>query len=174
MTVFGAVDVVVGVPVTVTVLVLVLVVAGGTTAVVVVTVVTLVVVAVDEVVDDVVVVEDAAAMTPHANRLPVSSAEGSPKVLGSEEMTSEVPELFLRSAAVKPLVVVTSFAEPSGRTCKAVSRPLAGYPVWPDAWYTPPADSKALGSQLPTEWTASPWNPGVSTELGPASTVTVA
>ncbi|OBS00248.1 hypothetical protein A9W98_26105 [Mycobacterium gordonae] len=130
VTVLGAVDVVVGVPVTVTVLVLVLVlvVAGGTTAVVVVIVVTLVV-AVDDVVEDVVdevVVADAAAMTPHANRLPVSSAELSPKVPGSEEMTSEVPELFRRSAAVNPLVVVTSFAEPSGRTCKAVSWPLAG------------------------------------------------
>lgn len=123
----GAVDVVVGVLLTVTVLVLVLVlvlVTGGGTATVVVTVLTLVVV-VDEVVDDV-VVADAAAMTPHATRLPVSSAELSPKLPGSAEMTSEVPELFLRSAAVNPLVVVTSFAEPSGRTCKAVNWPLAG------------------------------------------------
>ncbi len=125
VTVLGAVDVVVGVPVTVTVLVLVLVLAGGgATAVVVVIVVTLVV-EVDEVVDEV-VVADAAAMTPHATRLPDSSAELSPKVPGSEEMTRDVPELFLRSAAVNALVVVTSFAEPSGRTCNAVSWPLAG------------------------------------------------
>ncbi len=127
VTVLGAVDVVVGVSVTVTVLVLVLVLvlAGGTTAVVVVTVVTVEVVVVGEVVDEA-VVADAAAMTPHATRLPVSSAEPSPKVPGSAEMTSDVPELLRKSAAVKPLVVVTSFAEPSGRTCNAVSWPLAG------------------------------------------------
>ena len=41
-------------------------------------------------------------------------------------MTSAVPELFLRSAAVNALVVVTSFADPAGRTCRAVSSPLAG------------------------------------------------
>lgn len=127
----GAVDVVVGVLLlTVTVLVLVLVTGGGT-ATVVVTVLTLVVV--DEVVDDVVDVADAAAMTPHATRLPASSPEFSPNVPGSAEMTSEVPELFLRSAEVNPVVVVTSFADPSGRTCRAVSWPLAGNPVWPDA-----------------------------------------
>ncbi|OBI87861.1 hypothetical protein A5661_07250 [Mycobacterium asiaticum] len=118
----------VGVPVTVTVLVLV-VSDGGGTATVVVTVLTLVDVETEEVVDEVVeevVVADAAAMTPHATRLPVSSVEASPRLPASEVTTREVPELFLRSAAVKPLVVVTSFAEPSGRTCKAVNWPLAG------------------------------------------------
>ncbi len=41
-------------------------------------------------------------------------------------MMSAVPELFLRSAAVNELVVVTSFADPSGRTSKEVRSPLAG------------------------------------------------
>jgi hypothetical protein len=129
--VFVGVDVTVGLLVTVTVLVLVLVlVDGGGTAVVVVIVVTLVVVEVEGV-----VVADAAAITPHANRLP-ESAVGLllPKLVGFWWMTSAVPELFRRSAAVNELVVVTSFAEPSGRTCNAVRSPLAGYPVWPGAW----------------------------------------
>ena len=38
-----------------------------------------------------------------------------------------------RVLAVNPLGVVTSFADPSARTCTAVSWPLAGNPVWPDA-----------------------------------------
>jgi len=133
VTVLGAVDVVVGallLGVTVLVIVLVLVTGGGTTTVVV-TVLTLVVV--DEVVDDVVDVADAAAMTPHATRFPASSVAPSPRLPGSAVITRDVPELFLRSAAVNPLVVVTSFADPSGRTCRAVSWPLAGNPVWPDA-----------------------------------------
>jgi hypothetical protein len=114
------VDVTVGVLVTVTVLVLVLV-DGGGTAVVVVIVVTLVVVAVDGV-----VVADAAAITPQANRLPESVVGLVPSSVGSWWITSAVPELFLRSAAVNELVVVTSFAEPSGRTCNDGRSPLAG------------------------------------------------
>ena len=111
-------DVVVGVVVTVTVLVLVLVVAGGTT-VVVVLVVALVV--------DVVVVADDGAITPHASRLPDSPGGAVALRLSAVWwMTSAVPELFLRSAEVNPLLVVTSFAEPSERTCKAVRSPLAG------------------------------------------------
>ncbi len=113
------VDVVVGVPVTVTVLVLVLVDAGGTTVVVVVLVVTLVV--------DEVVVADDAAITPQASRLPDSPVGAVvPRLSAVWWMISEVPELFLRSAEVNALLVVTSFAEPSERTCKAVRSPLAG------------------------------------------------
>jgi hypothetical protein len=111
---------VVGPLVTVTVLVLVLVV-GGATAVVVVIVVTLVVSVVDEV-----VVADAAAITPHASRLPESPAGAPPRLSALWRTTSEVPELLLRSAALNELVVVTSFAEPSERTCNAVRSPLAG------------------------------------------------
>ena len=111
------VDVMVGVLVTVTVLVLVLVDAGGTT-VVVVLVVTLVV---DEVVDD------DAAITPQARRLPDSLVGAVvPRLSAVWWMISAVPELFLRSAEVNALLVVTSFAEPSERTCKAVRSPLAG------------------------------------------------
>lgn len=110
-------DVVVGVLVTVTVLVLVLVVAGGTTVVV----VLVVTVVVDEV-----VAEDA-AITPQANRLPESAVEAVlPRLSAVWWMISAVPELFLRSAEVNALLVVTSFAEPSERTCKAVRSPLAG------------------------------------------------
>jgi hypothetical protein len=111
--VVGANDVV-GPLVTVTVLVLVLVlVDGGGTAVVVVIVVT------------VVVVVAAAAMTPQASRLP-GSAVALPKLSAFWWMISAVPEPFLRSAAVNKFVVVTSFAEPSERTCNAVRSPLAG------------------------------------------------
>ncbi len=110
----------VGVLVTVTVLVLVLV-DGGGTAVVVVTVVTLVVSLVDEV-----VVAVAAAITPQAMRLLDSPVGALPRLSASWWMTSAVPELFLRSAAVNELVVVTSFADPSERTCSAVKSPLAG------------------------------------------------
>jgi hypothetical protein len=110
----------VGVLVTVTVLVLVLV-DGGGTATVVVTVLTEVVAVVDEV-----VVAAAAAITPQASRLPVSPVGLAPKLLTSWWMTSAVPEVFLRSAAVNELLVVTSFAEPSERTCNAVRSPLAG------------------------------------------------
>ena len=114
-------DVYVGVLVTVTVLVLV---DGGGTAVVVVIVVTLVVVSVDEVV----VAEDA-AITPQATRLPDSPVALPLKLSAVWWMTSAVPELFRRSEAVNRLVVVTSFAEPSLRTCNAVRSPLAGKPV---------------------------------------------
>lgn len=117
------VDVVVGVLVTVTVLVLVLV-DGGGTAVVVVIVVTVVVLVVDEV-----VVAAAAAITPQATRLLDSVLVALPRLSTSWWIISAVPELFRRSAVVNPLVVVTSFAEPSGRTCNAVKSPLAGYPV---------------------------------------------
>ena len=110
-------DVTVGVLVTVTVLVLVLVDAGGTT-VVVVLVVTLVV--------DEVVVADDAAITPHASRLPDSPVGAVvPRLSAVWWMISAVPELFLRSAEVNALLVVTSFAEPSERTCSAVRSPLA-------------------------------------------------
>jgi hypothetical protein len=102
--------------VTVTVLV-----SGGGTATVVVTVLTLVVVVVLEMV----VVAAAEAITPQAIRLPDSPL--SPlKFPGFWWTTSAVPELFRRSAAVNALVVVTSFAEPSGRTCNEVRSPLAG------------------------------------------------
>jgi hypothetical protein len=114
------VDVTVGEPVTVTVLVLVLVDGAGTTAVVVI-VVTLVVVAVDEV-----VVESVAAITQQASRSP-DSPVGVLLTLSAIRWTiSALPEPFLRSAAVNELVVVTSSAEPSGRTCNAVRSPLAG------------------------------------------------
>lgn len=139
----------------VTVTVLVLVDGGGTTAVVV-TVVTLLVVVVDDVVvDDVVAEPEAAVITPQAIRLlsPVDPAVRSSAVWWT---TSEEPELFRRSAAVTKFVVVTSFAEPSDRTCKAVRSPLAGKPVWSGAWYTLPADSKSDGSHLPTAWIISP------------------
>lgn len=106
--------------VTVTVLVLVLVDGGGTT-VVVVLVVTLVVSVVDEV-----VVAAAAAITPQASRLLESPVEVLVRLSGVWWMISAVPEPFLRSAAVNKLLVVTSFAEPSVRTCKAVRSPLAG------------------------------------------------
>jgi hypothetical protein len=112
--------VVLGALVTVTVLVLVLV-DGGGTAVVVVIVVTLVVVVVDEV-----VVAAGAAITPQATRLLELPVGLLPRLSGSWWMTSAVPELFLRSAAVNELEVVTSFAEPSERTCNAVRSPLAG------------------------------------------------
>ena len=49
-------------------------------------------------------------------------------------MISAVPKLFLRSASVNELVVVTSFAEPSERTSNEVRSPLAGWQVWPGAW----------------------------------------
>lgn len=111
-------DVVVGVLVTVTVLVLVLVVAGGTTAVV--------VLVVTVVVGEVVVADDA-AITPQARRLPDSPVGAVALRLSAVWwITSAVPELFLRSAEVNPLLVVTSFADPSERTCKAVRSPLAG------------------------------------------------
>lgn len=41
-------------------------------------------------------------------------------------MISAVPELFFRSAAENELVVVTSLADPSGRTSNDVRSPLAG------------------------------------------------
>ena len=113
------VDVVVGELVTVIVLVLVLVLGGGTSTVVV-TVETLVVV-VDEV-----VVADPAAMTPHATRLVEFPAGLLLKLSAFWWMISALPKLFRKSAAVNRLVVVTSFAEPSGRTCRAVRSPLAG------------------------------------------------
>jgi hypothetical protein len=113
--------VVFGTPVTVTVLVLVLV-DGGGTATVVVTVLMLVVVVV--VVDD--DVAAAAAITPQATRLLDSLVGLLPKLSAVWWTTSAVPALFLRSAAVNKLVVVTSFAEPSDRTCNAVRSPLAG------------------------------------------------
>jgi hypothetical protein len=114
------VDVVVGVLVTVTVLVLVLVDAGGTTVVVVlVLVVTLVV---DDVVE-----ADGAAITPQASRLPDSPVGAVvPRLSAVWWIISAVPEVFLRSAEVNALLVVTSLAEPSERTCKAVRSPLAG------------------------------------------------
>ena len=116
------VDVYIGVLVTVTVLVLV---DGGGTAVVVVIVVTLVVVdSVDEV-----VVAEAAASTLQATRLPDSPVALPLKLSAVWWMTSAVPELFRRSEAVNRFVVVTSFAEPSLRTCSAVRSPLAGKPV---------------------------------------------
>jgi hypothetical protein len=111
--------VVFGTPVTVTVLVLVLV-DGGGTATVVVTVLMLVVVVVDE------DVGADAAITPQANRLLDSLVGLLPKLSAVWWMTNAVPELFLRSAAVNKLVVVTSLAEPSERTCSAVRSPLAG------------------------------------------------
>ena len=116
------VDVVVGelVTVIVLVLVLVLVLLGGGTSTVVVTVETLVVV-VDEV-----VVADPAAMTPHATRLAEFPAGLLLKLSAFWWMISALPKLFRKSAAVNRLVVVTSFAEPSGRTCSAVRSPLAG------------------------------------------------
>ena len=117
VTVVVGVGVTVGTLVTVTVLVLV---NGGGTAVVVVIVVTVVVALVDD------VVVAAAAITPQATRLPESPVGLLPKLSGFWWMTSAVPELFLRSAAVNELVVVTSFAAPSGRTCNAVRSPLAG------------------------------------------------
>ena len=120
MVLVGVDDVTVGEPVTVTVLVLVLVDGGGTTAVVVI-VVTLVVVVVDEV-----VVEAVAAITPQASRLPASPVGVLLKLSALRWMISALPEPFLRSAAVNELVVVTSFAEPSERTCSAVRSPLAG------------------------------------------------
>lgn len=92
---------------------------GGGTATVVVIVLTLVVVVVVEVVV-------AAAITPQATRLPESLVGVVPKLSGFWWMTSAVPELFLKSATVNKLVVVTSFAEPSERTCNAVRSPLAG------------------------------------------------
>jgi hypothetical protein len=121
MVLVGVDDVTVGtLLVTVTVLVLVLA-DGGGTAVVVVIVVTLVVVAVDGV-----VVEAGAAITPQASRLP-DSPVGVLLTLSAFRWTiSTLPEPFLRSAAVNELVVVTSFAEPSARTCNAVRSPLAG------------------------------------------------
>ncbi len=112
---------VVGVLVTVTVLVLVLV-AGGGTATVVVTVLRLVVV-VDE------LVAAAAVITPQATRLPDSPVGLVDKLSANWWTTSAVPELLLKSAAVSKLVVVTSLAEPSLRTCNAVRSPLAGKPV---------------------------------------------
>jgi hypothetical protein len=116
VTVVVGVDVTVGVLVTVTVLVLV---DGGGTAVV--TVVTLVVVVVDEV-----VVEAAAAITPQATRLPDSPVALPPRLSAVWLMTSAVPEPLRKFAAVNKLDVVTSFAEPSERTCNAVRSPLAG------------------------------------------------
>lgn len=116
MTVVVGVDVTAGVLVTVIVLVLVLV-DGGGTATVVVLVVTLVV---DE------VVADAAAITPQAMRLLGSAVGPAPKLSALWCRINELPELFLRSAAVNELLVVTSFAEPSERTCSAVRSPLAG------------------------------------------------
>jgi hypothetical protein len=119
VTVVVGVDVAVGVPVTVTVLVLVLV-DGGGTATVVVLVVTLVVgVVVVEVADD-------AAITPQASRLPESAAGVLARLFAFWCRISALPELVLRSAAVNALLVVTSFAEPSERTCSAVRSPLAG------------------------------------------------
>jgi hypothetical protein len=112
------VDVVVGVLVTVTVLVLVLVDGGGTAVV---TVVTVVVADVDEV-----VVAADAAITPQASRLLEAPVDVLPRLSAAWVITSAVPKLFLRSAAVNELVVVTSFAAPSGRTCNAVRSPLAG------------------------------------------------
>ena len=101
--------------VTVTVLVL-----GGGTATVVVTVLMLVV-AVGEA-----VVVAAAAITPQASRLPKSLVGLLLTLSAFWWMTSAVPEPFLKSAAVSKLVAVTSFAEPSERTCNAVRSPLAG------------------------------------------------
>ena len=118
VTVVVGVEVTLGVVVTVTVLVLVLVVGGGA-SVVVVTVVTVVVAVADDV-----VAAGAAAITPQATRLPESPVLV--KLPGSWWMTSALPKLFLRSAAVNAVVVVTSFAAPSGRTCSEVRSPLAG------------------------------------------------
>jgi hypothetical protein len=111
------VDVVVGVLVTVTVLVLVLVDGGGTT--------TVLVLVLTLVVDDV-VVADAAASTPQAIRLFDSAVGPLPRLSTVWCRISALPELFFRSAAVNELLVVTSFAEPSERTCNAVRSPLAG------------------------------------------------
>ena len=91
------------------------------TAVVVVIVVTLVVVVVDEV-----VVAAGAAITPQATRLPESPVGLGLKLSAFWWTISAVPALFLRSAAVNELVVVTSFAEPSERTSRDVRSPLAG------------------------------------------------
>jgi hypothetical protein len=113
----------------VTVTVLVLTDGGGTTAVVV-TVETLLVV----VVDDVVVEPDAAAITPQATRLFDPPVGALAKLSAVWWTISEAPELFRRSPAVIRLVVVTSFAEPSERTCSAVRSPLAGKPLWSGAW----------------------------------------
>jgi hypothetical protein len=73
------------------------------------------------------VVDEDAAITPQANRLP-DSAVGAvlPRLSAVWWMISAVPELFLRSAEVNALLVVTSFAEPSERTCKAVRSPFGG------------------------------------------------
>lgn len=106
------------VPVTVTVLVLVLVVGGATAVVLVVTVVV-------AVVDDVVVADDA-AMTPQAIFLLDSAPAVLPRLSASWWMIRADPELLRKSAAVNALLVVTSFADPSERTCRAVRSPLAG------------------------------------------------
>ncbi len=111
-------DVTVGLLLTVTVLVLVV---GGGTATVVVTVLTLVVV--DE------LVAAAEVITPQATRLPDSPVGLVDKLSANWWTTSAVPELLLKSAALSKLVVVTSLAEPSLRTCSAVRSPLAGKPV---------------------------------------------
>lgn len=111
------VDVTAGVLVTVTVLVLVLVDGGGTTTVLVL-VVTLVV--------DEVVVADPAAITPQAIRLFDSAVGPLPRLSAVWCRISALPELFRKPAAVNELLVVTSFAEPSERTCNAVRSPLAG------------------------------------------------
>ena len=88
------------------------------------------------------------------------------------------------SSAVKASVVVTSFAEPSSRTCSDARSPLAGCPLWPATWKCPPAEVKLAGappvgatesaSHLPTEWMCRPWNPGASCPSAVVCTVTVA
>ncbi len=99
-------------------------------------------------------------------------------------MISALPSGPLRSALVKALVVVTSLAEPSDRTCNDVRSPLAGWLVWPGTCRCPPAELKLPGapplgatesaSHLPTEWMCSPWNPGDRMPPAMVSTVTVA
>lgn len=111
---------VLGVLVTVMVLVLVLVVGGGTATVVVTVLMLVVGVVVDE------DVAAAAVMAPQATRLLDSAAGVLPKLSAVWWTINAVPALFLRSAAVNKLLVVTSLADPSERTCRAVRSPLAG------------------------------------------------
>src|SRR6478735_7269799 len=89
-----------------------------------------------------------------------------------------------RSAAVKALVVVTSIAEPSWRTCNDARSPLAGWALWPATWKcapallkspgAPPDGATEFGSHLPTEWMWRPWKPGASRPVATVLTVRVA
>src|SRR6478752_9780897 len=86
-----------------------------------------------------------------------------------------------RSAAVKALVVVTSIAEPSWRTCNDARSPLAGWALWPATWKcapallkspgAPPDGATEFGSHLPTEWMWRPWKPGASRPVATGLTV---